>query len=59
MNLSKNFIEKVILRIRLIGFDFGGFFTDKTVIVIEKRQRRKVVLVEKGSVYKNRSIQEL
>ena len=35
--MSANFVEKVIRRIPLIGFDFGGFFTDKTVIVLEKK----------------------
>ena len=35
MNPSKNSIEKVIRKIRLIGFDFDGVFTDNMVYVFE------------------------
>ena len=35
MNLNKNYIEKVISKIRLVGFDFDGVFTDNMVYVFE------------------------
>ncbi len=35
MNLNKNSIEKVISKIRLVGFDFDGVFTDNMVYVFE------------------------
>ena len=35
MNPNKNSIEKLIHRIRLIGFDFDGVFTDNMVYVLQ------------------------
>jgi len=35
VNLNKNSIEKVIRKIRLVGFDFDGVFTDNMVYVLQ------------------------